>query len=177
MKILIYTLAISLAFASCDFSDGETANNQPIITVETDTTIPAKVDNTAVSEPDEIPVAQLPANASKQAVQSMDLVVTTTPGMKVEDLETFLLICDSEVVKDAKCFTMKHFKATPITDGMIKVKLNGRPFHYQQNFTGTLMILMGYLKLGDKWYKVDAEDTEPEWIFPYLATMEPKPAL
>ena len=177
MKTFSYFLALTVALASCNFGAEDDPTKPPVITEPADSTIPTKVDNTQVSEPDEIPVAKLPDNAKRQEIESMDIVVTTTPGMKVEDLETFLLICNDEVVKDARCFTMKHFKATPITDGMHKVKLNGRPFHYQEKFNGDYFVLMGYLQLGDKWYLIDAEDKDPTWIYPYLATMEPKAAL
>ena len=177
MKALAYILALSIAFASCNFGAEDDPNPKPVITEPADSTVPTKVDVTDVNEPDELPVDKLPDNAKKQEVESLDIIVTTTPGMKVEDLETFLLICNDEVVKDARCFTMKHFKATPITDGMLKVKLNGRPFHYQEKFNGDYFVLMGYLQLGDKWYKIDAEDKDPTWIYPYLATMEPKAAL
>lgn len=177
MKALIYILALSITFTACDFGTGDDPSMAPVITQPSDSTVPVKVDNTEVNEPDEIPVEKLPDNAKKQEVASLDIIVTTTPGMKVEDLETFLLICNDEVVKDARCFTMKYFKATPITEGMRKAKLNGRPFHYEEQFNGDYFVLMGYLQLGDKWYRIDAEDKDPTWIFPYLATMEPRPTL
>jgi hypothetical protein len=171
MKTLLYTLAICFVFASCNF--GGEGNEQPIVTEKSDTTIPAKVDETRVNDPAELPIAKL-SDTKQEEVASLELIVTTTPGMKVEDLETFLLVCDSEVVKDAKCFTMLEFKGIPITDGMTKVKLNGRPFHYEQVFNGNIFKLMGFLKLGSKWYRINAEDADPTWIFPYLAVMEPK---
>lgn len=177
MKVLTFIIALSVAFTSCDYGAGDDPTMKPVVTEPADTTVPTKVDNTDVGEPDEMPVDKLPDNAKRQAIESMDIVVTTTPGMKVEDLETFLLICDDEVVKDARCFTMKHFKATPITDGMMKVKLNGRQFHFEETFTGKSFVLMGYLQLGEKWYRIDAEGEDTRWIFPYLATMEPKAAL
>lgn len=177
MKTLSYLLLLSIVFASCNFGAEESPDPAPVITEPSDSMVPARIDETNVEEPDEMVVEKLPDNAKKQAVESLDIIVTITPGMKVEDLETFLLICSDEVVKDARCFTMKHFKATPITDGMRKVKLNGRPFHYQEKFNGDYFVLMGYLQLGDKWYKIDAEDKDPTWIYPYLATMEPKAVL
>jgi len=169
MKTLLYAIAsLVIVFAACNFS-GNSAD-APGAANQTDT---AAAKGSGTNEPNELPVAKL-SGAKQEEVASLELIVTTTPGMKVEDLETFLLVCDSEVVKDAKCFTMAEFKGIPITDGKTKVKLNGRPFHYEQLFDGKIFVLKGFLKLGSKWYRIDAEDADPTWIFPYLAVMEPK---
>ncbi len=171
MKTLLYTFAIlAMAFAACNF--GGNGADAPVAANQTDTSA-AQGTGAGTNDPNELPVAKL-SGTKQEEVASLELIVTTTPGMKVEDLETFLLVCDSEVVKDAKCFTMAEFKGIPITDGKTKVKLNGRPFHYEQLFNGKIFVLKGFLKLGSKWYRIEAEDTDPTWIFPYLAVMEPK---
>ena len=170
MKTPLYTFAIlAIAFSACNF--GGNGADAPVAANQADTV--AKGTGAGKNDLNELPVAKL-SKTKQEEVASLELIVTTTPGMKVEDLETFLLVCDSEVVKDAKCFTMAEFKGIPITDGKTKVKLNGRPFHYEQLFNGKIFVLKGFLKLGSKWYRIEAEDTDPTWIFPYLAVMEPK---
>jgi len=169
MKPYIYILTLSLAFASCDFGNGETATN-PSVTEPQDTTLPTKVDNTQT--PQEVPVAELPQNSKRQDAASQGVSVMVAPGMKVEDLGTFILVCSEEVVKDAKCFTLERHNSTPDMEGKVLYSLNGRPFTYTQKAAGDNRELEGYLQLGNQWYLVKATDKDPKWIFPYLANVE-----
>lgn len=171
MKPYLYILTLSLVFASCNFGDGETAANPPV-TEPHDTTLPTRVDNTDAQIPQEIPVADLPTNSKRQDAASQGVTVMVAPGMKVEDLGTFLLVCSEEVVKDAKCFTLERYNSTPDTEGKVTFLLKGRPFIYTEKAAGANRELEGYLQLGSQWYLVKATDKDPKWIFPYLANVE-----
>lgn len=171
MKTISLFLTISLAFASCDFGSNETATTPPV-TEPQDTNLPTRVDNTAVETPLEVPVAELPKDSEKQELASQGVSITTAPGMKVEDLETFILVCSNEVVKDAKCFTLERYNKQPAINGHTSITLKGRHFVYSEKAAGNNKDLEGYLQLGSQWYLVKATDKYPTWIFPYLAHVE-----
>jgi hypothetical protein len=169
MKPYLYILTLFIAFVSCDFGNGETATNPPV-TEPQDTTLPTKVDN--IQTPQELPVAELPQNSKREDAASQGISVAVAPGMKVEDLGTFILVCSEEVVKDAKCFTLERYNSKPDTVGKVTFLLKGRPFIYTEKAAGANRELEGHLQLGNQWYLVKATDKDPRWIFPYLANVE-----
>ncbi len=168
MKSVSLLLAVSLTIASCNFgsSDESTTTATP-----TDT---AKVDNTETPAAQEVTIADLPAGSKKQEIASQGVSITTAPGMKVEDLETFILVCSEEVVKDAKCFTLERYnKTVTLSDQETSITLKGRLFHYYLNSDGNgNQELEGYLQIDTQWYLVKTTDKDPTWIFPYLAHVE-----
>lgn len=176
MKTIPYLIiAFALLLASCNGGTPPTdapATNAP--TQPEHTTPPIVASEPVV--PTEVPVAQLPSGSKRQGVASQGVSILVAPGMKVEDLETFLLVCAKEVVKDSKCFTLERHD--PAKSGMNMsnaqhpVLLNGRSFYYNLTAADKGTELTGYLKLGSQWYLVKAIDNDPTWIFPYLAHVE-----
>ncbi len=177
MKTYILLFALPLAVVSCNFGgdDSPAATTTPNTTELDGTALSAPTDTSA--HPNEVAVAELPAGSEQQEYASQGVSVAVAPGMTVEDLETFLLVCSNQVVKDARCFTLERYGQTPNKTDFTGVTLKGRPFYYSQKPSGANQELQGYLQMGSQWYLVKAIDKDPTWIFPYLAHVELRGAL
>lgn len=126
-----------------------------------------------------MPIKELPKDSKRQNVESQNLSIMLPPGMLVEDLGTFMLVCSEEHVKNAQCFTIEPYKDKIVTGPDTKtLNFEGRIFHYAMfpNEDGN-MSLEGYIQVGQRWYLVKTVNDNPEWILPYLAHVEPTGSL
>lgn len=169
MKTITFVLIISIALFSCDFGSPETPATAATDGTAADSTLQLRPP-TGLPTAQTVPLEELPAGTTKQVGQSQGLQLMVAPGMKLEDLGTFILVCSDAVVKDARCFTIERYTKTLPETLSNSVMLKNRVFVYNvKSIEGANQEIEGYLQIDSEWFLVKATDKDPTWIFPYLA--------
>lgn len=122
---------------------------------------------------------------SEQTLGDKPMTIELDPGMQVEDLGDFLLVCSSEVVHEARCFTIEPYNGKDVYSSWSKVSLKGDRSLYYKLAEAVLNAdgnneqeLTAYLLVGTDIYLVKCADVvtsgepDPKWCFPYLSTIE-----
>ena len=122
---------------------------------------------------------------TEQTLGDKPMTMELDPGMQVEDLGGFLLVCSSEVVHEARCFTIEPYSGKDVYSDWSKVSLKGgRSLYYELaepalNADGNKeQELTAYLVVDADVYLVKCADVattgdaDPKWCFPYLSTIE-----
>lgn len=176
VSILIMVSAIW--FAGCD---GTASQNEGL-------------DEHVVSDTPRISVEeeQEPEPEESYSVGDKKVGLKVEPDMQIQDLGDFLLVCSSEVVHDAQCFTLEEYEG----DKKLFMGWKQRQLSPQRSiyFKMDEMVvydgvkereLEGYFNIGTGWFKVtsgasatmDQPDPDPKWCFPYLIHVELEQAL
>lgn len=165
-------------FNSCNSSDANNGGDSADATVSvngdatTDSIVPKPVDVGA-------------SETTTQTLGDKPITMKLDAGMQVEDLGDFLLVCSSEVVHEARCFTIEPYSGDEVYKGWAKQALtNGRFLYYllgeaTVNADGhNEQEMTAYLTVGADVYLVKCADVattgeaDPKWCFPYLSTIE-----
>lgn len=176
--LMAVVLVSTLAIYSCN--SGEATNTA----TEQDRTV--EVDKTTTDSIVPKPVKTQTTELIEQKLGDKHVSMELTKGMQVEDLGGFLLICSSEVVHEARCFTIEPYNGKDVYSGWSQQKLtDDRVIFYSMNDVTTNadghpeQEMTAYLTLGTSVYLVKCADValtggipDPKWCFPYLSTFE-----
>lgn len=148
---------------------------------------PKTTENTSSSDSVTVP-APAPAepqatqnNGNKQHIEKLHLTIDLPKGMKVENYGSFQLICNSDDIKNARCFTIEELNIVDIDyKNWEKKELGtGRTLYLQVETMdasngGKDQRLTGVLILNNKQYLIKSEDHSDEgtpnarWCLPYI---------
>lgn len=176
-RYLFIILLTTVVVASCDSLSSNNSNGDST----TGETAPA--DTNPKPKPVKTPAGQI-VKPQEFKLGKEELVVDLAEGMQIEHLGTFILICSSEVVRDARCFQLEKYSGEKTFTSWQTANLgNGRTMYYQINeLTETDDAvngkeLTGYFEMEGQWYLVTCADTsidgepDPLWCLPYLASL------
>lgn len=166
---------IGLAIASCDSATSTNSNSNNTETAPADTQPQPK--------PVQTPAGKI-VKPQEFKLGNEDLVVDVAEGMTIEDLGTFILVCSSEVVRDARCFQLEKYSGEKnFTTWETAFLSSGRNMYYQiKNLPNAEdgakeAELTGYFEMEGQWYLVTCADRstsgepDPLWCLPYLASL------
>jgi hypothetical protein len=147
--------------------------------------IPITADTTFVTPSEEVPVVEEPtATLEKRQLKGLDLSISLEDKMQVQDYGDFQMVCTSENVKDAKCFTIEPYKSSAKTYlSWGKETLNeGKVFYYKTSQEvspngGKDENLEGVVLIKNKSYLIKSSDhnasglPDAKWCIPYLKSI------
>lgn len=175
---LLMAVLVTLFLVSCDnTSSNHSANGQTPNTTQ-------PVDTPPKPQPVKEPAGQV-VKPQEFKLDGKDLVVDISDEMTIEDLGTFILICSSEVVRDARCFELEKFtgKQETFTNWEAADLGNGRKMYFKIDGPNEVedgakvSELTGYFQIESQWYMVTCADRSTEldpnpfWCLPYLASL------
>lgn len=174
---LFLAAAISLLLVSCDnSSSNHTANGKTPDTEE-------PVDTQPKPKPVQEPAGQV-VKPQEFKLDGEKLTVDIADDMTIEDLGSFILICSSEVVRDARCFQLEKYAGEEDVFMGWEMANTGNILLYFKVGETTVAEdgakeseLTGYFQIDKQWYMVTCADRstegdpDPLWCLPYLASL------
>lgn len=175
---LIFAGLLWFGFSSCNGSDANNGSDgaDTIVSIDDEPTADSIVPK---------PVDASDTELTEQTLGDKPITMKIDAGMQVEDLGDFLLVCSSEVVHEARCFTIEPYNGKDVYSSWTKLSLKGDRSLYYKLAEAVLNAdgnneqeLTAYLVVDADVYLVKCADVattgnaDPKWCFTYLSTIE-----